>query len=34
MTDGNQHSPAGAMADGRRVSTAWNVFRKLQRTRQ
>jgi hypothetical protein len=36
MTDGNQPSPAGAMADDRHVhvSAGWDVFSQLQRTRQ
>ncbi len=34
MFDGNQPSPAGAMADDRRVSAGWDVFSQLQRTRQ
>ncbi len=34
MSDGNQPSPAGALADDRRVSGVWDVFSQLQRTRQ
>lgn len=34
MSDGNQPSPAGALADDRRVSAGWDVFSQLQRTRQ
>jgi hypothetical protein len=34
MSDGNQPSPAGAMADDPRVSAGWDVFSQLQRTRQ
>jgi hypothetical protein len=34
MSDGNQPSPAGAMADDRRGSAGWDVFSQLQRTRQ
>jgi len=33
-SDGNQPSPAGALADDRRVSAGWDVFSQLQRTRQ
>ncbi|MCT0227957.1 MAG: hypothetical protein ACI9IO_000982 [Cyanobium sp.] len=34
MSDGNQPSPAGAMADDQRVSAGWDVISQLQRTRQ
>jgi hypothetical protein len=34
MSDGNQPSPAGALADDRQVSSGWDVFSQLQRTRQ
>jgi len=34
MFDGNPPSPAGAMADDRRVSAGWDLFSQLQRTRQ
>jgi hypothetical protein len=34
MSDGNQPSTAGAMADDRHVSARWDVFSQLQRTRQ
>ncbi len=34
MSDGNQPSPAGAMADDRRGSTGWDLFSQLRRTRQ
>jgi hypothetical protein len=34
MSDGNQPSPTGALADDRRGSGGWDVFSQLQRTRQ
>jgi hypothetical protein len=34
MSDGNQPSPTGALADHRQVSAGWDVFSQLQRTRQ